>query len=1263
MRGYSFIQTSRLKNASGCRLLLIGLFLLILTTMSTAKTIRIPAQQTTIQAGIQAATHGDTVLVAPGTYLENINFQGKNIVVASHFILNNNPQTIEETQILGINPPDPDTASCVVFYSGEDSTALLQGFTISGGKGTLWIDTQLPDYKWRGGGGIFIFKSSPTIKNNRLINNFVTNRSGVNGAQGGGLLTYGGNPLIQDNFFSGNQADYGAGVVIDYSGARVRRNIIYRNAGGQAYGGAGIWVIGQGAAPILIENNTIVENASSGTSGAYAGKGGAMFVWLGQVTARNNIIWGNTQSQGGPIFEAEAGRAFVSFSDVEGGFPGVGNIDADPLFTDDNFNLAANSPCIDSGDPASPLDADGTRSDMGARPTYHLDAPYLRIATFQIDDKAGNNNGQLETGETIKLLITLINTSLDATGISATLNNADPAIKIQQGVVAYGNLARNQSSTNSHNPFVFAVSATADSHLTRFTLTINADGGYSNTDSLKIFISKGRIKKVIRVPETQPTIQEAINQAVHGDTVLVAAGTYEENINFKGKNIVVTSYFAYNPDPEIIKTTIIKGTNPTHPDQASTVTFNSRETGEAVLQGFTITGGKGTRWADPAFPTTFWRGGGGIITHQASPTIKNNIITNNAVTNTNDVGGAQGGGILCFGGNPLIQDNLIMANEARYGAGLVLDFSGGRVRNNIIYKNFGTTVYGGAGIWTIGEGPAPMIVENNTIVENSSDTRGGAMFVWDGTLVARNNILWKNTQRNGRPIATEGRGQVKITFSDIEGGFPGAGNIDADPLFKDTDFNLAPNSPCIDAGDPDSPLDSDGTRADMGAHSVYHLDTPYIRILAHQIDDSQGNNNGKADANETVALTVTLINTSLRATGVSVTVTNDDPAVKVNQGVAAYGEMRRDQTQSNQSTPFSFTVQSDAIPHYTKFDLKITADGGYTNVDSIKLVVGSPEILLVDDDGGDSYESYYQQPLEALQAFPDVWNTAEKGSPTAARLQPYKSVIWYTGDQRDSTLTATDQAALVAYLENGGTVLVAGQNIGYDLIAAGNDDDSLFFTNYLHARYVGDNTNKTIIYAKPGESLTNGQFFYLGGAGNQTSPSVIEALDAAQIIFNWMPGNLGAGLKYEHPGTKSRLVYLAFGLEGVDEPLPGMTGKFLTAVLEWFLDKNITGEMAGRVTNPLPEQFAISQNFPNPFNPATRIQYQLPTAVPVRLSIFNLLGQEIRVLVHQQQVPAGYYSVEWDGCDQNGVPVAAGIYLYRITAGKFQKTNRMVLLK
>ena len=306
--------------------------------------IHVPGDQPTIQAGIDNARNGDTVLVAQGTYFENINFKGKNIVVASHYVIEGDLSDITHTIIDGSNPPTNDTASCAMFCSGEDSTAVLCGFTLTHGTGTHWVDPQFPTYTWHSGGGIFIFQSSPTIISNYIINNHVDDDSGVDGASGGGVCMYGGNPTIINNIINNNTALYGAGVVIDYSGCMFKNNIVAQNSGGQNYGGGGFWTIGNGVQDIIIENNTIVDNES-------ASKGGAMYLWSTQLTARNNIIWGNTQSIGNPIFLYDGAYAEITYSDVEGGYTGEGNIEVLPQFIDTSFVLTPGSPCIDAGNP------------------------------------------------------------------------------------------------------------------------------------------------------------------------------------------------------------------------------------------------------------------------------------------------------------------------------------------------------------------------------------------------------------------------------------------------------------------------------------------------------------------------------------------------------------------------------------------------------------------------------------------------------------------------------------------------------------------------------------------------------------------------------------------------------------------------------------------------------------------------------------------------------------------------------------------------
>jgi len=94
----------------------------------------------------------------------------------------------------------------------------------------------------------------------------------------------------------------------------------------------------------------------------------------------------------------------------------------------------------------------------------------------------------------------------------------------------------------------------------------------------------------------------------------------------------------------------------------------------------------------------------------------------------------------------------------------------------------------------------------------------------------------------------------------------------------------------------------------------------------------------------------------------------------------------------------------------------------------------------------------------------------------------------------------------------------------------------------------------------------------------------------------------------------------------------------------------------------LPEVFSLHQNYPNPFNPVTKLRYDLPENGHVNITIYDMLGREVKTLINQTQ-DAGYRSIIWDATNDYGKPVSAGLYLYQIQAGEYMQTKKMVLLK
>ncbi len=322
---------------------------------------RVPAEYPTVQEAIDSSGSGDTVLVSPGRYQENIRFDGKGILVASEFLLTRDPAVIGRTILDGSHPRHPDTASVVLFVSQEDTTAALIGFTITGGQGTVWTDAR-DKTLFREGGGILCELSAPRIEHNIIEENeAVAVAPGVVSAGGGGIRCGYAEPIIRNNVIRRNRGHYGAGVVLFHSAAVVRNNLIVANAGGSGFGGSGMWVVGRLSyrLPNLIEQNTIVGNVAvlpDTTPGQMAGKGGGLTVYA-PARLRNNVIWGNRQPAGGQVDASAKRPPLAAYNLVQGGVVGVRGLDADPKFADTlHYYLAPGSPAVDAGDPASPPD-------------------------------------------------------------------------------------------------------------------------------------------------------------------------------------------------------------------------------------------------------------------------------------------------------------------------------------------------------------------------------------------------------------------------------------------------------------------------------------------------------------------------------------------------------------------------------------------------------------------------------------------------------------------------------------------------------------------------------------------------------------------------------------------------------------------------------------------------------------------------------------------------------------------------------------------
>ncbi len=153
------------------------------------------------------------------------------------------------------------------------------------------------------------------------------------------------------------------------------------------------------------------------------------------------------------------------------------------------------------------------------------------------------------------------------------------------------------------------------------------------------------------------------------------------------------------------------------------------------------------------------------------------------------------------------------------------------------------------------------------------------------------------------------------------------------------------------------------------------------------------------------------------------------------------------------------------------------------------------------------------------------------------------------------------------------------------------------------------------------------------------------------------------------PGDVQGLTVRLFGIDATSSPMDTSYSANIeissndasdpVVVIPVFLQVGPTGI---EVDLPLPTTFAVSPNYPNPFNPSTTINFQLPEAVDVKLVVYNVLGQKVRTLVNKSMQP-GHYKTTWNGLNDAGMQAASGIYIYRFEAGNFNKVQKMILLK
>ena len=388
-----------------------------------------------------------------------------------------------------------------------------------------------------------------------------------------------------------------------------------------------------------------------------------------------------------------------------------------------------------------------------------------------------------------------------------------------------------------------------------------------------------------------------------------------------------------------------------------------------------------------------------------------------------------------------------------------------------------------------------------------------------------------------------------------------------------------------------------------------------------------------------------------------------------------------------------FEGQIPAIPegeHIVFYAFKATDDQGNFNYSDVAVFYTTgleytqgAKLLYC---GDDYYTWYYGGDIDAMVKASldqlatdngfvyDYWDVDVYGPPDYQTvLSNYTSVVWHGYADWDPSIFPinSNENPFYPFVMNGGNLLFSSEEmLGtlYDWPADYAPGPGETIYDVLNVSWLGADYNydslRTVDAAEP---LTAGVDEHLsmielpfGFMGDLADPVNKDAyvFDAYLEAYGAWYGDWGYGIawRYTDPATGSKKVTMPFCLANLDD---ANRYAFLGNVLGWF---GVTTAVDGIVSSDLPTTYALYDNYPNPFNPETVISYDLPMNSRVELAVYNVLGQKIRTLVSDSK-SAGRYMAIWDGKDDYGVQATSGVYFYKIMAGDFVQSHKMMLIK
>ncbi|MDP6612064.1 MAG: tandem-95 repeat protein [Candidatus Marinimicrobia bacterium] len=1153
-------------------------------------TLKVPSAYSTIQAGLNAATSGDVVLVSAGTYTENIIWPDVNGIKL--ISVGDSSNTIIDgggtSSVIYMNP-----SSATI-----DTTTLIQGFKITNGGGI------------RFGGGIYLKKVNPLIKS-LIITGNNTSYSG-NTTHGGGLYILDCSPVIVNCSITQNNADNGGGVKIaeyDINSEPIFRNTTISNNNAKMSGGG----IAMDSTPTTtLINVTVSSNISKGNVGGMYAFGKTIFK---NVLVINNVVEGYEGHSGGVFFSFQA-----DLSEIE------------KLVVSNNSASLGGGIYYSGEGKLTNITISYNQSEYGAA----WIGGNTNIEKVSIYGNLGQNGGfyNASTGNNSSVGPNIINSNIISNGIGVK-NNA-------QGITAD---AINNYWGDSSGPY----------HPTQ-----NASG---KGDSVNAFVN---IDPWLTAPNTDAPPIPAQNLTLTASAATSASFSWDAS-----KMGDIAGYkFYYDTD------------------SSGYPYANSVDLGNVVTKSLTgLTTGKTYYVAVTTYDTDgneSWYSKEVAVQLNNKPVIAavsdvtinedesstvtlsatdadGDALTYSAVSDTNAV-------TISVSTSTLT----LTPNANWHGVATIKAYaSDGYSKDSTSFKLTVTPVNDAPIISAVPDNSTNEETEK-AIVVGASDVDGDALTYTASSDTSAVVITVSSDTLKLMP-ATNYTGTAKITV------------VVSDNALKDTtSFNFKViniNDAPVIAAVSDVTINEDNVSA--------------VTLSATDIDGDAITYSAVSDTNA--------VTTSVSSSTLTLTPNSNWHGVANIKAYASDGSLK-------DSTSFKLTVTSvNDAPTLTAITETLSTDE-----ETVLKVAFKGE-----DVDGDDLTYAYASDTSGVAA---THNTA-KDSLVLTPVTDFFGNAIITVSVSDGSLSDTSSFTLNVININDAPVLsgIQNQNINEDevivvkLTATDLDGDALSYSGIADTSAVTVTASNDTLKLTP-KADWNGTSVITaivsdGTISDSTSFTLnVNPVQDVPYAFDWVSPNERDTINVDKNNTATEYVFKWNSSKDVDgdaltyhfyvadslievlsdtttvgtyqdfldhwplqfQMLPRMTFTFNVWVHDGTDSVKVTGEprkvFVNRYENlstegeGIPTEFALHENYPNPFNPTTTLRFDLPEVSSITLTIYNMLGQRVRTF-NMNDTPAGYHSVTWNATNDYGDPVGAGVYLYQLRANQFVKTRKMVLLK